>query len=99
MSGDIVQRIYGLIPFGEENAVSASDLKSLAGIKSSRQLRFFIHQMRESGLLVCSGDRGYFRPQNAEQIRRFLHRMHAQARSMIRVTRGALMAIAGDSDV
>lgn len=84
-------RIFSLLLEGEENALPAADLATLAGYKNQRSMRVAVDREREHGLLVLASESGYYRPAAGDrgiaEIRRFLRRQDARAASNRRTTR------------
>lgn len=84
-------RIFSLLLEGEENALSAADLATLAGYKNQRSMRMAIDREREQGLLVLASEAGYFRPaagsRGVMEVRRFIRRQDARATSNRKTTR------------
>ena len=85
-------KILSLLLEGEQNAIAANDLATLAGYSNTRSLRQAIDRERENSLILAS-DRGYFRPQPGDkgiaEIRAFVRRMDGRCASNRRVTRKA----------
>lgn len=83
-------RIFSLLLAGEQNAIPASDLTTLAGYKNQRSMRMAIDHEREIGLPVLASENGYFRPSpgpaGIAEMRRFLCRQDARAASNRRTT-------------
>lgn len=83
-------RIFSLLLAGEQNAIPASDLTTLAGYKNQRSMRMAIDHEREVGLPVLASENGYFKPSpgpaGIAEIRRFLRRQDARAASNRRTT-------------
>jgi len=71
--------ILDLIPEGEANAVSMTDLANLAGYDNTRALRRHIEQLRISGEIICSSSAGYFRHANEYELREYYNRHHNRA--------------------
>ena len=84
-------RIFSLLLAGEQNAIPASDLTTLAGYKNQRSMRMAIDHEREIGLPVLASENGYFRPSpgpaGIAEMRRFLRRQDARMISNRRTTR------------
>lgn len=64
---------------GEANALPARELAKLMGYADTRPLRLAIERERRAGVLILSGDAGYFLPaldemEAAREIQRFVHR-------------------------
>lgn len=83
-------KIFSLLMAGEQNAISASDLTTLAGYKNQRSMRMAIDHEREIGLPVLASESGYFRPSpgpaGIAEVRRFLRRQDSRAASNRRTT-------------
>lgn len=72
--------IYPLLPAGADNAVSRRHLSAVVGL-SDRMLRRQIAHERHSGALILSstGRGGYYRPGDADELRRFVASMSHRA--------------------
>lgn len=71
---------------GEENAIPARDLATIAGFNGTRALRDAVERERRAGELVLISSRGYFLPDYDEsiaeqEIERFVHLMDARVRT------------------
>lgn len=80
---------YERIPVGVENALHAAELLPIMGLKSKRALRLRIHRMRRAGMIICSGNAGYYRPADPEEAILFIQRMKGQAISTLAATKAA----------
>lgn len=65
-----LEKIYELIPIGEQNAVSLQKLCERTGI-SGRELRRSFEQLIYLDKPVCNIRRGYFRPANMDELVRY----------------------------
>lgn len=71
---------------GEENAIPAHDLATIAGFNGTRALRDAVERERRAGALILSGDAGYYLPSTDEtqaerEIQRFVHRSDSRMAS------------------
>ena len=94
--------IESLLLQGEENAISSSDLVSMTGVKSVRELQLIIAQEREAGSLIlstCRGGGGYFLPSDGEvgkrEIAAFVATLRARALNTLRALKTAREALEG----
>ena len=94
--------IESLLLQGEENAISSSDLVSMTGVKSIRELQLIIAQEREAGSLIlssCRGGGGYFLPSDGEvgkrEIAAFVATLRARALNTLRALKTAREALEG----
>ncbi len=68
-------KIFDLLPEGQENAVSRKDLATITGLNDRELRREIASERREGALIISSSDtkhNGYFRPANADELRRFV---------------------------
>lgn len=70
--------IENLIPRGAENAVPMRDLAKVSGL-TERGVRKAIERMRRNGVVICSGDGGYYLPANTAELSDYLNRMTKRA--------------------
>ena len=96
------QLIFDLLPVGESNAISSSDLANLAGLPNVRILQEHIARERESGSLILSKSHnggGYFRPSpgtaGEAEIARFIATVRSRALNSLKILRGAKTALSG----
>lgn len=92
--------IESLLLQGEENAISSSDLVSMTGVKSIRELQLIIAQEREAGALIlstCRGGGGYFLPSPGEagqrEISAFVATLRARALNTLKALKAAREAL------
>lgn len=94
--------IYDLLPVGSENAISRRQLMQMTGLED-RKLRRRIEKERRMGALILSSSAdmggGYFRPANAEELRRWVAMMEAHANSISAVLHAAKVAIATGEEI
>ena len=92
-SGSTVN-IYPLIPQGRDNAVGLRDLVRLTGLED-RRVRMLIQRERLAGRLILSdNEHGYFRPDNPEEVRRFVRSMTHRAKEICKTITAAENALA-----
>ena len=77
-----------LIPRGAENAVPMRDLAKVSGL-TERGVRKAIERMRRNGLVVCSGDGGYYLPADVSELSDYLNRMTKRAETTLLCLSGA----------
>lgn len=80
--------IEKLIPRGAENAVPMVDLAKVSGL-SERGVRKTIEHMRRNGVVICSGDGGYYLPANVSELSDYLNRMTKRAETTFLCLSGA----------
>ena len=68
------------IPTGHRDAVSMGYLAKLHNL-SERKMRFAVENARRDGILICSGDRGYFLPETVTEIKDYAKRTSARIRT------------------
>ena len=86
------------LPVGKENAISAERLRARIGVKNDREVRQCVGAARLSGQLICSGNAGYYIPATREEVREYVNRIEAQARSMFAILKTARAVLNGDDD-
>ena len=70
-----------VLPRGEQSAIPMKDLAARLRV-STRVLRFMIAEARRDGLPICSGDSGYYLPQNRSELLRSVLRLRRMGRSI-----------------
>lgn len=69
-----------LIPIGKHEAISMTDLSKLIGLPSS-DVRLMILNARKIGVLICSGDEGYYFPKNEDELKEYVRRRRKYIRT------------------
>lgn len=77
---------------GAENAIPRRDLITITNLKD-RELRKSVETMRRAGLPIVSCNRGYFIPDNMEELRQFVRREEKRARSTFFTLKAARKAL------
>jgi hypothetical protein len=57
--------------------ISAKELVKQLGLKDERELRDLMHEARLKGMMVCSGNNGYYMAKSIEDFRLFERREQA----------------------
>ena len=75
---------------GEENAVSAAELGSAAGL-APKKVNAAIHRMRVKGAVILSSNAGYFYPdpEKIDELRHFVRTMRSRCREIRAATASA----------
>ena len=68
MATGTIDWLYSEIPVGKDNAISRYDLRTKLGM-SDRKMREVIHDAKVAGYLICSTSRGYYIPDDIEDIK------------------------------
>lgn len=88
------QLISDLLHKGRNNGLTLQDLVKLTGI-DERTIRRKIHVERKSGMLIMADCvHGYFLPEDAYDVRRFIHSMSNRSKEISAVSRAAEDALA-----
>lgn len=94
--------IFDLLPIGAENAVSRRQLIQITGLED-RKLRRKIEKERRAGALILSSSAdmggGYFRPANAEELRRWITMMEAHANSIATMLHAVKTGVAMEEEI
>jgi hypothetical protein len=69
-----------LIPIGKHEAISMTDLSKLIGLPPS-DVRLMILNARKIGVLICSGDEGYYFPKNDDELKEYVRRRRKYIRT------------------
>ena len=81
-----------LLPFGEANAVSAKQLARELNT-DVRTVRDAVHRARIAGILILSGDAGYWRSDDRQELKRFCARMMSMGREVLTAAEAARCAL------
>lgn len=76
------EQVLAAIGTGASAARSSKELRRIAGIGSDRELRRTIETLRRSGHVIISGDRGYYLPETAAEVKRHIKKESRRARSI-----------------
>ena len=88
------QLISDLLHKGRNNGLTLQDLVKLTGM-DERTIRRKIHVERKSGILIMADCvHGYFLPEDAYDVRRFIHSMSNRSKEIAAVSRAADNALA-----
>ena len=88
------QLISDLLHKGRNNGLTLQDLVKLTGM-DERTIRRKIHVERKSGILIMADCvHGYFLPEDAYDVRRFIHSMSNRSKEIAAVSRAAEDALA-----
>ena len=68
------------IPEGARDAVSMRHLAKVHNL-SERKMRLAVERARRAGILICSGDNGYFMPETLDEIMDYTHRAKARVKT------------------
>jgi len=72
--------IVNAIPTGERNAISMATLRDVSRCANERELRRCIEHLRtNSEIIICSSDKGYYRPENMQELFKYYNRTHKRA--------------------
>lgn len=86
---EIIRKALGT---GEENAVSLAELEELTKLPV-REVHHSIENMRRNGGIICSSNSGYFYPATEDELRKYVHKEHARAATILRNTRAAAVEL------
>lgn len=96
------QRIFDLLPRGENNAIASRELAKMVGCRSVRELQSRIADEREKGHIILSSCRnggGYYRPSDGpegqQEIAAFIQTLRARAMNTLVAIKAARKAIEG----
>ena len=62
--------LIDLIPIGITEAIAQRDLKRLLNMDTA-DLKKYVLDARKAGILICSGDAGYYFPANLAELREY----------------------------
>ena len=80
--------ILSAIGEGQENAVHLSELIRISGM-TDRELRKTIEYLRRQGIVILSGNSGYYFPADEAELKAFVRREEHRERSIIVTLRPA----------
>ena len=75
-----LEYLAAVLPVGRDNAITKTELCRL--LKSpDRETRLLIERLRRSGMVICSDEKGYYRPAGIEELRAYCRRCRKRRRS------------------
>lgn len=84
--------IYDFLKVGEENAFSPEYLKNALGFSSIRMVQKEIERERSKGMVILSSTTppgGYYLPNNAVEVRRFIQTLENRGKKTLEAIYGA----------
>jgi len=78
--GPAGQIILPLLRHGRDNARKRLDLMTATGLRD-RVFRKGIESLRRAGVVICSGEQGYYLPATLAEVQGFIRQEEARARS------------------
>ncbi len=78
----------GGVMYGADRAIHLSELCTITGL-NSRNVRKAIEKMRRAGVVIASGENGYFIPETATELERYIRRTEKTARSIFYTLKAA----------
>ena len=75
------QRVLSVIPTGEENAIKQDELAGITGY-NTREIRLIMNSLRKEDFPICSGNNGYYKAKNEQDIKNTTRRMRAQVKTL-----------------
>lgn len=76
------------LPIGRENAVTRAELMERLNLPD-RETRALVERLRRSGAVVCSDERGYYRPAGIDELRIYVRKCRKRRQSEYEINRGA----------
>lgn len=76
------EKIIAAMPTGENNGKPLEDLTLISGLSSERATRRVIEDIRRSGIVICSSEKGYYYPADADELRRYVNKERCRSNSI-----------------
>ena len=89
---ELCEQITLALRVGESGAVRRRELERLTG-EDGRTIRIAIEHLRRGGVVICSGENGYFYPETVEELKAYIGREECRAKqidSVLESARGLL---------
>ena len=84
----LYKSVVACFRYGRANAVHMNDLQRYSGL-DNRRLRKMIELIRRDGVCICADEAGYYRPETAEELEKYIKRVEATAKSTFYTLRTA----------
>jgi biotin operon repressor len=81
MSKNVSQLILDSIGVGEDNATHSKRLIDISGL-TERELRKVIEQLRRSGTVIISSNKGYYLPETVDELQHYINKESKRAKSI-----------------
>ena len=82
------RNVIDLIPEGEQNAITARELSRILNCHR-REITLAINALRCSGEVICSGNKGYYRPACVQEAMRTYRHMTSRQREIAKAAKSA----------
>lgn len=76
----VYQSILSCFKYGRANAIHLHNLRRYSGL-DNRRLRKIIELIRRDGVCVCSDEAGYYLPETAAELEKYIKRVERTAKS------------------
>lgn len=76
----VYQSVLSCFKYGRANAIHMKDLQRYSGL-DNRRLRKVIELIRRDGVCVCSDEAGYYLPETAAELEKYIKRVERTAKS------------------
>lgn len=77
---ELYKSVLACFKYGRANAIHSEDLQRFSGL-DTRQLRRIVELIRRDGVCVCADNAGYYLPETAAELERYIRRVEATAKS------------------
>lgn len=83
---DLIERLFSVIPIGKKNAIHLNTLSDVLGVNETAAKKS-VQQARNIGFKICSGQVGYWIPENDDDIRIYEAGQRRQAFTRLKTTK------------
>ena len=83
-----LDQLNDVIPDGSENAMSGSEIARRFNV-SYRNVTLFVNVLRRRGAVICSCQRGYYKPLTPDEAKMFVRVMRSRVRQIRAATQSA----------
>lgn len=85
--------LYKLLPSGRSEAKPSQEIAKAARITDMRVFRHYIELLRKDGMVICSCNRGLFKPESRGDILQWLAITKARAKTLSEICESAERAL------
>lgn len=92
------ERLLNIIPHGEANAVSQSEITALTGF-TPRDTRLIVERLRKQGVVICGSNAGRFIPETTDELKLYVKRTQSRIHTEKECLKSAINRLKNESEM